>query len=97
MSLCSVLFVIHTQKRKKSPEFILLQGNMPLAASPASLVSLLTSLSDRTWGLGLSLQGTAPHNCFRFIHSLFPQCAPEDIDANTLSSLEEGFLVSASP
>jgi hypothetical protein len=70
------LFPTLIQKRKKSPEFILLQGNMPLAASPASLVSLLASLSDRTWGLGLTLQGAYCH--FTFITSFDPSLHREN-------------------
>lgn len=47
-------------RRKKTPEFIHLQGNMPLAAESSTFHNILGVLSDHTWGVGVTLNDFQP-------------------------------------
>ena len=52
----TVLFaLIAFQTRRRPPQYILLNGNMPLSASPY-LADILYLCTERTWGIHVSLQ-----------------------------------------
>lgn len=46
--------------RKKSPQYLLLHGNMPLSTAMGGFSQLLAALTDATWGLSLSLADFSP-------------------------------------
>ena len=42
--------------RKRSPQYVLLHGNMPLGASSKTFINVIRALTDSTWGISVSLQ-----------------------------------------
>ena len=42
--------------RKRSPQYVLLHGNMPLGTSSKTFINVIRALTDSTWGITISLQ-----------------------------------------